>query len=182
MSISLLPILQAIDVVNTPTVPHLGVVVRLKRSAKQVSTRSLVIPKELPTPPAECVDGGKALSWYKDHEAPVPTLREHIAACAAYGDFHNEHAAQEAVIDISHQFRRRAHTLEYSHCQASDHPHVGCMGRGGAANIAVNTFHGACIKVPYLTSGPVAHATGLVGQWTIMQNCIQFLLVMHRMG
>ena len=106
MSISLLPILQAIDVVNTPTVPHLGVVVRLKRSAKQVSTRSLVIPKELPTPPAECVDGGKALSWYKDHEAPVPKVREHITACAAYGDFHTERASQEAVIDMSHQFRR----------------------------------------------------------------------------
>ena len=170
MSISLLPILLAIDVVNTPTVPHLGVVVRLKRSAKQVSTRTLVIPKELPTPPVECVDGGIGLAWYKDHEVPVPNLRKHVTACAAYGDFHSNYAAREAVIDISHQFKRWVHTLEYSHCQASDHPHEGHMGRGGAANLAVNAFHGACIKVPYLTSGPVAHATGLVGQWTTMQN------------
>ena len=56
------------------------------------------------------------------------------------------------------------------------------MGRGGAANLAINAFHGACIKVPYLTPGQVAHATGLVGQWTTMQNWFQFLLVMHRRG
>ena len=56
------------------------------------------------------------------------------------------------------------------------------MGRGNAANMAINTFHGACIKIPYLTSGPVAHATGLVGAWTTMLNCFQFLLVMHRGG
>jgi len=132
MSISLLPILQAIDVVNAPAVPHLGVVVRLKRSAKQVRTRSLVVPKELPTPPDECVDGGKALCWYEDHEAPVPNARTYITACAAYGDFHREHAAQDAVIDITHRFRRWAHTLEFSHCQASDYPHEGRMGRGGS--------------------------------------------------
>ena len=56
------------------------------------------------------------------------------------------------------------------------------MGRGSAANLAINKFHGACIKVPYLTSGPVAHATGLVGAWTTMLNCFQFSLVMHRGG
>ena len=39
MSVSLLFILQAIDVVPTPTVPHLGAVVRLNRFAKQVRTR-----------------------------------------------------------------------------------------------------------------------------------------------
>ena len=55
MSISLLPLLLAIDVANTPTVPHLGVLIRLKRSARQVRTRTLVIPKELPTPPDECI-------------------------------------------------------------------------------------------------------------------------------
>ena len=54
------------------------------------------------------------------------------------------------------------------------------MGRGGAANLAINAFNGACSKVPYLTSGPVAHATGLVGQWTTIQNCLQFLVIMHR--
>ena len=139
MSISLLPILQAIDVVNTPTVPHLGVVVRLKRSAKQVRTRSLVVPKELHTPPDECVDGGRALCWYEDHEAPVPNAREYVTACAAYGDFHKEHAAQDAVIDITHRFRRWAHTLEFSHCQASDYPHEGRMGRGG--QLALRSIH-----------------------------------------
>ena len=48
--------------------------------------------------------------------------------------------------------------------------------------MAINAFHGVCIKVPYLTSGPVAHATGLVGLWITMLNCFQFLLVMHRRG
>ena len=86
MSISLLPMLLANDVVNTPTVPHLGVV-RLKREARQVRTCTLVIPKELPTPPAECIGGGIGLSWYKDHEAPVPQLRKHVTACDAYNIF-----------------------------------------------------------------------------------------------
>jgi len=51
MSISLMPLLLAIDVVNTPTAPHLGVLIRLKKTARQVRTRKLVVPKELPTPP-----------------------------------------------------------------------------------------------------------------------------------
>ena len=34
MSISLLPLLLAIDVINTPTVPHLGVLIRQKENSK----------------------------------------------------------------------------------------------------------------------------------------------------
>ena len=122
------------------------------------------------------------LDWYEDHEVPVPELRKRVTACAAYGNFHENYAGRGTVIDISHRFSRWVHTLVYSHCQASDQPHVGHMGRGSAASMAINIFHGACIKVPYLTSGPVAHATGLVGAWTTMLNCFQFLLVMHRGG
>ena len=122
------------------------------------------------------------LMWYTDEQVPVPELREHPSACDAYSTFHHNYSGNEKVVDISHDFKRWVHTLEYSHCQASDMPHEGRMGRGGAVGIAINAFHGACIQVPYLTAGPVAHATGLVGQWTTIQNCLQFLMIMHRRG